>query len=305
LEKNEDIKVVDKAIFRAEAKAAFLNKCMSNNPFSLLNASNEDLCDISNKLGVCLGSSESTVMANLDLIRDLEMSRKILAIQSCGIKKTEEPIVDDLNEVDSSVHADSEKEIEYDLLDVMVLRKGIKIKHRKNQQKKASPKFRYTPNKKRKQRSFISPRPLLMIGLIWNCQGLGIGSKVQFLKELIRDEKIDFIGLQETQRSHFSESWLTSLAGSKPFAWFSAPPNGRSGGLLVGFNTDVFDVRENEIGEFMIHTLIFHREKISSETLLMCMVLLRRRMNADSCVNSRLFAREVVLLCSWEVILIL
>jgi hypothetical protein len=121
-----------------------------------------------------------------------------------------------------------------------------------------------------------------MIGLIWNCQGLGIGSKVQFLKELIKDEKIDFIGLQETQRSHFSESWLTSLAGSKPFAWFSAPPNGRSGGLLMGFNTDVFDVRENEIGEFMIRTLIFHREKISSGTLSMYMVLLRRKINADS-----------------------
>jgi hypothetical protein len=29
----------------------------------------------------------------------------------------------------------------------------------------------------------------------------------------------------------------------------------------VGFNTDVFDVRENEIGEFMIRTLIYHREK--------------------------------------------
>jgi exonuclease III len=105
------------------------------------------------------------------------------------------------------------------------------------------------------------PRPFLMIGLIWNCQGLGNSSKVQFLKELIRDEKIDFIGLQETQRSHFSYSWLASLAGSKPFAWFSAPPNGRSGGLLVGFNTDVFDVRENEIGEFMIRTLILHREQ--------------------------------------------
>jgi hypothetical protein len=64
----------------------------------------------------------------------------------------------------------------------------------------------------------------MMIGLIWNCQGLGNSSKAQFLKELIRDEKVDFIGLQ-------------------------------------GFNTNVFDVRENEIGEFMIRTLIFHKEK--------------------------------------------
>jgi hypothetical protein len=49
----------------------------------------------------------------------------------------------------------------------------------------------------------------------------------------------------------------------------------------VGFNADVFDVRENEIGEFVIRTLIYHREKISSGILLMCMGLLRRKINAD------------------------
>jgi hypothetical protein len=54
---------------------------------------------------------------------------------------------------------------------------------------------------------------------------------------------------------------LSSIAGSKSFAWFSAPPNGRSGGLLVGFNPEVFDVREHETREFMIRTLVLHREK--------------------------------------------
>jgi hypothetical protein len=39
-----------------------------------------------------------------------------------------------------------------------------------------------------------------MIGLIWNCQGLGRSSKFDFLRELIRDEKVDFIGLQETKK---------------------------------------------------------------------------------------------------------
>jgi hypothetical protein len=29
----------------------------------------------------------------------------------------------------------------------------------------------------------------------------------------------------------------------------------------VGFNSEVFDVREHEAGEFMIHTLVLHREK--------------------------------------------
>jgi hypothetical protein len=79
--------VADKAISRAEAKDAFLNKGMNNNSFSLLDANNEDLLDISNKLGVYLGTSDSTAMANLELIKELELSRKTLAIQSCKNKK--------------------------------------------------------------------------------------------------------------------------------------------------------------------------------------------------------------------------
>jgi exonuclease III len=39
-----------------------------------------------------------------------------------------------------------------------------------------------------------------MIGLIWNCQGLGKDVKSEFLKDIIRKERIDFIGLQETNK---------------------------------------------------------------------------------------------------------
>jgi hypothetical protein len=39
-----------------------------------------------------------------------------------------------------------------------------------------------------------------MIGLIWNCQGLGKDVKSEFLKDVIRKEKIDFIGIQETNK---------------------------------------------------------------------------------------------------------
>jgi hypothetical protein len=46
------------------------------------------------------------------------------------------PPLDDHNDVDSSVHAESDRNNDYDFLDVMVLRKGIKIKHRKKQQRK-------------------------------------------------------------------------------------------------------------------------------------------------------------------------
>jgi hypothetical protein len=137
--------VADKAISRAEAKDAFLNKGMTNNPFSLLNTDNEDLLVISNKLGISLCMSDLKSMVNLELIKDMELSRKNLAMQTYKNKK-EEPQSDDHNDMESSVHADLDKNIDYDFLDVMVLRKGRKIKHRKKAVKKASPKFRCTPN---------------------------------------------------------------------------------------------------------------------------------------------------------------
>lgn len=84
-----------------------------------------------------------------------------------------------------------------------------------------------------------------MIGLIWNCHGLGKDVKLEFLRDLIRKEKNDFIGLQETNRKTFDDSWLNSISGNRNFAWFGAPPNGRSGGLLVGFNAEVFFMLES------------------------------------------------------------
>jgi hypothetical protein len=39
------------------------------------------------------------------------------------------------------------------------------------------------------------------------------------------------------------------------------PPKGRSGWLLVGFNTDIFDIISQDISEFMITCLIHHKFK--------------------------------------------
>jgi hypothetical protein len=59
---------------------------------------------------------------------------------------------------------------------------------------------------------------------------------------------------------NFEDSWLNSISGNRNFAWIWAPPNGRSGSLLVGFNAEVFDVREQEMGEFTIKILVVHKE---------------------------------------------
>jgi hypothetical protein len=59
-----------------------------------------------------------------------------------------------------------------------------------------------------------------MVCLIWNCQALGKVSKSEFLKELIKDEKVDFIGLQETNRKTFSDTRLNSIGGNKNLPGF-------------------------------------------------------------------------------------
>jgi hypothetical protein len=71
----------------------------------------------------------------------------------------------------------------------------------------------------------------------------------------------------------------------------------------VGFNSDVFDVREHEAGEFMIRTLVFHREKILSGILSMSMVLLKMSTKVVSSANCLQFVREVRFPCSLVVIL--
>jgi hypothetical protein len=65
---------------------------MTNNPFSLLNTDNEELLVIFNKLCMSLGPSDSVTVANLELIKDLELSRKNPVMQAIKNKKGGTPI---------------------------------------------------------------------------------------------------------------------------------------------------------------------------------------------------------------------
>jgi hypothetical protein len=42
-------------------------------------------------------------------------------------------------------------------------------------------------------------------------------------------------------------------------------PNERSSGLLVGFKSEVFDIRDQEAGEFMIIVLVLHKKWLHLE----------------------------------------
>jgi hypothetical protein len=50
------------------------------------------------------------------------------------------------------------------------------------------------------------------------------------------------------------------ISSNRNFEWFWSPAKGRSGGFLVGFDADVFDIRQVDKGDFMIRVLLAHKE---------------------------------------------
>jgi exonuclease III len=77
----------------------------------------------------------------------------------------------------------------------------------------------------------------------------------------MQQERIDILGLQETLRQDFSAAELRSLEQGGQFNWNWVPANGHSGGMLLGFRDECFEVGAWRKGSFFISADIFHRCK--------------------------------------------
>lgn len=75
---------------------------------------------------------------------------------------------------------------------------------------------------------------------IWNLRGFGQRDRRRQLIEYIREQHLDFVGLQETTCSSFSQVEVDSLGGAMDFQWEWIPALGRLGGILLGLNKDSF-----------------------------------------------------------------
>jgi hypothetical protein len=157
LEANEDIKITEKAISRAVAKDAFLNKGMSSNPFSVLNTSDNVLIEMADLLSVSLGKNDEEICLNLSDIKMVETERfidcssNIAPVEELNLTETEKEfeISDSIDKmVQDLLDSESEKE------KMLVYNKKEDLRREKkyslrNKKKNNSPKFRCTPNKMR------------------------------------------------------------------------------------------------------------------------------------------------------------
>ena len=91
-----------------------------------------------------------------------------------------------------------------------------------------------------------------MKAFIWNSEGFRDTSKHRRIQESIRDFNLDVIALLETGKSSFPAHFLRNLSAGRDFSWFCLPPEGRSGGMLVGINLETLAVTDVEAGEFCV-----------------------------------------------------
>jgi hypothetical protein len=88
-----------------------------------------------------------------------------------------------------------------------------------------------------------------MNGIFWNIRGLGKGDRKQCLIDTIRKHNVSFVNIQETKTREFSDNYLNSLVGRKPFYWKWLPSVGFAGGILMGVDED-----ELEIEKWLVRT---------------------------------------------------
>jgi len=71
-----------------------------------------------------------------------------------------------------------------------------------------------------------------MIIITFNIRGLGGGIKRNKIKELVRQNKVEFLALQETKMEVITQSFCNNLWGGEECAWAFLPSVGNSGGIL-------------------------------------------------------------------------
>jgi hypothetical protein len=76
-----------------------------------------------------------------------------------------------------------------------------------------------------------------MRGIFWNGRGLLDLTKCRFLADTSRGQN-----LLETDISNFTYQFLGTVAGGLDYFWHCLPPQGRSGGILLGVNSESLKV---------------------------------------------------------------
>lgn len=95
-----------------------------------------------------------------------------------------------------------------------------------------------------------------MIGLLWNIRGLGKLGRDTALASRIRDFHVDFLGIMETKKNNCTGAFLKALGGRMPFVWHHLEAKGAAGGILVGANSDSFNMVVGDVLKYSVSVML-------------------------------------------------
>jgi hypothetical protein len=96
----------------------------------------------------------------------------------------------------------------------------------------------------------------MVVALIWNLRGLNRPDKLTRVHDLIRETCPDIISFSESKKKDFSVIQLKQLDPYEKFTWNWLPTKDTAGGILVGINSDMFEVLRCDTFDYIISTLL-------------------------------------------------
>jgi exonuclease III len=98
-----------------------------------------------------------------------------------------------------------------------------------------------------------------MKGIVWNIRGLNHPGRKLCL-DIIKNNRVDFVGIQETKKEKFHLSFLKNLTNPTAFSWNFLPAIGTAGGILLGTGDDALIVNNFSKHTFSVSCVL--QEKV-------------------------------------------
>src|SRR4051812_42831297 len=91
-----------------------------------------------------------------------------------------------------------------------------------------------------------------MNALFWNVRGITApGRKTQIIDTIHRIHP-SILGFQEIKKEQFSDSFLKSISGAGNYGWNHLPSKDSAGGILMGVNSNIFDILSWQISDHSV-----------------------------------------------------
>jgi hypothetical protein len=95
-----------------------------------------------------------------------------------------------------------------------------------------------------------------MLISFFNIRGITAPGRKKCLEDTVIPLKVDYIGFQKTKKEKFSRSFLKTILGNRNFEWNFSHAVGSAGGILVGVNSDVFEIISWDNKSFSVSTVV-------------------------------------------------